>query len=533
MSFSDLVSSGTITLSDSFAPALAGTDWNGEKFMGGMAGAADTYVDYESLRKHSHHLFTTSLYAKGLINRLITNEIHSGLELEASPTESLSGMSEEDLNLWDEDVEDRFFLWCCNSGVADSLGEESFFSLQKTVRMESLLDGDILVVVNIDPTTQLPKVRLVPARNVIGGPIGDYKLSKGNRVEEGVEVDRNGKQVAYWVSEDGSMETTRVPAYAKDGRRMAWLVYGSMRRLGNVRGEPLLSTVLQSIRELDKYRGSVQRRAVVQSMFAVFLKKTENVQGTFNPNSAAVRRTVQNNGTANDPDRKFKTADLIPGIVIEELSQGEEPVAFGNNTADLHFQEFEEAITCAIAWSNGVPPEILKLSFNSNYSASQAANNEFRSYLDYVRDYIGSTFCQPIYQEWLIGEVLQKRIKCAQLIDAIVSKDFAKTEAWYQATWSAAVKPATDLKKLVSGYIEQINNGLITRERAMKELGTGSFRREARKMLREAITMQAIMKESPWVMPPVVVQAPVDDSSDTNHDDNEDDAQNQVEKKGK
>jgi capsid protein len=160
-----------------------------------------------------------------------------------------------------------------------------------------------------------------------------------------------------------------------------------------------------------------------------------------------------------------------------------------------------------------VPPEILKLSFNSNYSASQAANNEFRSYLDKVRDYVGASFCQPIYEAWLLGEVLEKRIQCKQLIDAMLAGDFAGREAWFQATWTAAVKPATDLKKLVTGYVEQINNGLITRERAMKELGTGSFRREARKMLREADTMRAIMEASPWVMePPQPAAQPPEDT---------------------
>lgn len=53
------------------------TDFNGEKFPGGFGITNIFTTDYWTLRVRSEQLFKDNLYAKGLIRRLITNEISS------------------------------------------------------------------------------------------------------------------------------------------------------------------------------------------------------------------------------------------------------------------------------------------------------------------------------------------------------------------------------------------------------------------------------------------------------------------------
>ena len=57
---------------------LAQDAWNGSKFEGSFGPITDfTFVDYWTLRKRSLRLFKENLYAKGIIRRLLWNEIQS------------------------------------------------------------------------------------------------------------------------------------------------------------------------------------------------------------------------------------------------------------------------------------------------------------------------------------------------------------------------------------------------------------------------------------------------------------------------
>ena len=75
--------------------------WGGDKFAGGFGITKDyEIVDYWLLRKRSKQLFTENLYARGLVRRLITNEINKGLALEATPDAEILGLDRDDLAAW-------------------------------------------------------------------------------------------------------------------------------------------------------------------------------------------------------------------------------------------------------------------------------------------------------------------------------------------------------------------------------------------------------------------------------------------------
>jgi capsid protein len=214
--------------------------------------------------------------------------------------------------------------------------------------------------------------------------------------------------------------------------------------------------------------------------------------------------------------------------VIEELQHGEEPKAFQSNGTTEAFGEFEEAILQTLAWANEIPPEILRLTFNSNYSASQAAINEFKAYLNKVRTTFGENFCEPIYQEWLVAEVLAERIKAPRLLDAW--RDallYDVLGAWMSSDWSGNIKPAVDLSKLVKGYTEMVNQGFISRDRATRELTGMKYSKVAKRLKRENEALAeankpiAELEAAKKPQPP----APPEGSGDEPPDDGEDDTE--------
>lgn len=473
---------------------------DGDKFFGGFGYTQIQLTDYWTLRQRSTQLFNENLYARGIIRRLINNEINTGLSLESTPDESVLGMEDDSLGDWSESVETRFSLWGRSHRICDYMQQNTFQAIQREARIEALITGDCLVVLRQTKRTRLPSIQLISG-NKIQTPLGsDDMLDNGNRIRWGVEIDDAGRHVAFHVVDEKG-QSSRIPAYGgSSGRRVAWLVYGTEKRLEDTRGQPLLSQVLQSLKEIDRYRDSAQRKAVVNSFLAMFIKKTEDKQGSRPITGGAVRRDqimVDNIGREDgDQVRRYDISDHIPGMVIEELQTGEEPHAFTGGT-DTDLGTFEQTILQGIAWALEIPPEILTLSFNSNYSASQAAINELKLYQNRVRTDFGEHFCQPIYTEWMISEVLAGRVEAPGFLEAWRDPmQFDKFAAWLVSDWSGAIKLSTDILKQANGYKVLNEMGWITNERASRELTGTKFRKNMKRIKREQELRAQLMPES-------------------------------------
>jgi capsid protein len=472
---------------------------NGEKYPGGFGFTELLFTDYWTLRARSTQLFKDNLYARGVVRRLVTNIINTGLALEATPEGAILGADEDELAEWAELVENRFHLWESTPALCDYCAGKGFGALQAQAQLTALISGDVLVVLLQDPITGLPRVRLVDGQRV-QSPFGANvrALAPGHEIKHGVELDADGRQVAYWLvspSSTAQPKLERLAATGPSGRRQAWLVYGTELLLDEVRGEPLLSIILQSLREIDRYRDAVQRKAVINAILAMFIKKEQNNVGSrpFTMGAVAKGKDAMP-GPTQGARRVFNFTEMIPGAVLDELAAGEEPHGFTPNGTDEKFGDFEDAIISAIAWVHEIPPEILKLSFSSNYSASQAAINEFKMFLNVKREWWGGMFCQPIYVDWLISEVLAGRVVAPQLLDAWRDpKMFDRLAAWLSADWSGAIKPSVDLNKQATGYTALIEQGLITRDRAARETTGTKYSKNAAKLLRENLALERAM----------------------------------------
>lgn len=457
---------------------------NGDKWAGGFGVTKLLEPDYWTLRARSSQLFETNGYCRGIVRRLTTNVINTGLHLESTPEEKVLGVEEDSLADWSEDVETRFGIWAKDPYLCDHAEQGTFGAIQAQANVEALVNGDVLVVLRQFQATRMPRVQLINGA-LVRSPMRP-SLARGNKIKHGVELDSLGRQVAYWVQqEDGTSK--RLPAYGeKTGRRLAWLLYGTDKRLDDVRGKPMPSMFLQSLAEIDKYRDSVQRKALVNSMLAMFIQKDEQQTGTRPITAGAVRRGTQATVDTTGTTRRYNVAEHIPGVVLDELQVGEKPVGFHNQGTDEKFADFEAAIIGGIAWMLEIPPEILQLAFSNNYSASQAAINEFKMYLDRARMRFGDEFCQPIYVEWLLAQALSGKVNAPGLLESW--RDPVKYDAfgaWTSSDWTGHVKPSTDVFKQARGIELLLEMGLTTRDRASREATGTKFSKNVKKLARE------------------------------------------------
>lgn len=459
---------------------------DGEKFPGGFGFTNLLLTDYWSLRARSSQLFKTNIYARGIVRCLVTNIINVGLHLEAVPDESILGLSEDELADWSEQIENRFDLWSRSPSICDYQGRQSFGALQIAAKMEAFIAGDVLVVLQQHKSTGLPQVRLVSG-SAVQTPLGRVTLPKGHKIVHGVELDPSGRHVGYWIRKDND-KFERLPSWGSSGRRIAWLVYGTDKRLDDVRGEPLLSIVLQSLNEIDRYRDSVQRKATINAIFAMVVERENDGPSSraLTAGGGAQLKTSIVGSNGGESSKTFNFVDQVPGGVLDRLAPGEKVKGFPPTGTDEKFSEFEAAIIYAVAWCLRVPPESLTLTFQNNYSASQAATNEFKNFLNPARMLWGEEFCQPIYTEWLLSEVLMQRVDAPGLLESWRDpRRFDEFAAWVSADWCGAIKPSIDLVKQGRGYRMLVQDGFISRDRAARETTGTKYSKNIKKLKRE------------------------------------------------
>ena len=448
--------------------------FDGEKYPGGLGSKLDLLaMDYWTLRRRSYRLFTENRYAAGLVKRLVTNIIHRGLTLEATPNGDILGKTDDFINDWADDVEAKFDIWAENQELVSYDYQSTFGQLQEDVYKTALLSGDCLIILRQHPVLRTPTIQIVDGSSV-RTPIG-YKGK--NKITHGVELDKRGRHLAYWVedaSDPSGLKPIRILAKGpKTGRRIAWMVYGAKIRVGDVRGMPMLGIILQALKELDRYSDAEQRAAVLNSLLAMMVKKGEDKPGTRPVGRGAVRRdTVQvGDSSSSSSPRVWNMNQQLPGIIIDEMQYGEEPVSFNTVRPNVNYGAFEEAMMASFAWVMEMPPNIYRLAFSSNYSASGAEINEFKIFLDKVRSRFATSVTKPIYKEWLISMVLAGLIVADGLLEAWRDKSkFLITGAWLLSEWAGAIKPSLRRINDIKGYVAAIGEGLATRDMATKEI---------------------------------------------------------------
>jgi len=477
--------------------------WNGEKFPGSF-GVTKLFecVDYWTLRKRSEQLFKENIYAKGIVRRLLRNEIYTGLVADASINGTicfpkLDPIDAEDLAIkYSETLTEHFKLYGESADVFDYRKQLTFGEWQKQVRFESLICGDGIIVSRINKATNLPCWDFING-NHIKDPT-DYTPRNGNTITHGVERNAQGQHVAYHVEviRDGKLHMERIPVRGeKSGRLIAKMVYGTEYMLDEVRGEPLLSCILYMLKELDRYRDAEARAAVVNAMLALFVKKNTNSPLGSRPTDSLARlqnkEPVQPQNAPKMPPRDIR--GMQPGTIFDDLAPGEEIQSFQTNRPNVNYKAFEEAILAGICWALEIPPEIVQLRFQSNYSASRQANNEFEVYLKAQSQKNALQFCQPVYEEFVIQSALNQQIDVPGLISACFdTARWKERSAWLSCSWTGLNRPAVDPLKEVDASYLALDAGLSTYDIECRRISGLSFRQVMQRRKREEDFMQKI-----------------------------------------
>ena len=450
--------------------------WNPEH----LSAKSDIDMNLTTLRNRAAALATTPLGASAIKTQL-TGVINSGLKLFPRIKADDLGLSPEAAREWNRRTKQEFELWA-NELTCDFYGRNNFFELQRIAYLNELNDGDCFCLFRRRiPRGDNPyslKLQLIEAQRVSNPSysiaVESAGKKKGSRIVNGIEVDKSGILQAIWVSNriwneptninpELSWQRVKINGEKSLSPNILHLCYDT--RIEQFRGEPYLSPVIETIKNVSRYADAELTSAIIKAFFALFFEQPE---ANFDLNQIGL--------VNNDPCLDVSEYKAENGSAIA-LPRGVTVKAIDNSNAQSTFESFTNQFVNQISSALNLPSELVLKRFQSSYSASKAAllqaQEEFRQRrLAFVQD-----FCDPIYRQFLIEAVAIGRIEAPGFFD-----DAVRRQQWSAADWRTETSHLLDPLKEVQASALKLQLGLSTYEQEAAELCGTDFFENARQL---------------------------------------------------
>jgi len=461
--------------------------YDGEKNLGEMGAIKNYLIDHQSLRARSWQLYLESEVCQMVFRRYSKWVIGSGLKLQSEPqnkvllTEKIPALNSEEFN---KKIEARWKVYS-NSKMGDYSNTQSLNMIAKEAHMNAIVAGDCLVVLRyIDGVV---KTQLIDGAHV-KSPINlrivdnDYITASGNRVRHGVEIDARGKHIAYYVQKNGYQFERIEAAGKKSGVLQAFLVYGLEYRIDNIRGIPLISSVMESAKKLDRYKEATVGSAEERQKIPYAIEHTNDSSGE----SPLMERAAKANGLMNVNTGLATTGD--GKVLADNMAVTTNKMVFNmpigaslkslESKNELYFAEFYNTVLGLICAVVGIPPEVALSKYDSNFSASRAALKDWEHTLLVERKEFADQFYQPVYNFWLETEILTNKVQAVGYLASLANKNQMAIEAYRNARWVGANVPHIDPLKEVNAERAKLGTAgahlpLTTLEAATEALNGG------------------------------------------------------------
>jgi lambda family phage portal protein len=439
---------------------------------------ADTLPILQQSRAGSRDMWMNTPIAIAALKRVRTNVVGYGLSLQSTIDRGFLGLTDEEADAWEDNVEREFALWA-QSKECDVRRTSTFEDLQAVALMSTLMSGDCFVLLPSVKRPNMPydlRVQLLEADFVCNPPTQE----ETNSFAGGIQNDQWGAPTKYWVKyfpQNLSIYASAfigfnsmlgdwkgIPAFgAKTGRRNVLHLF-EVDRPGQRRGVPFLAPILETLKQLTRLSEAELMAAVVTSYLTVFVKDVPG-QLPFNtgylPGMSPLDPATQPGGsgvaTASRPQDANKL--VLGSGSIGMLDKNQEVQVVDPTRPNALFDNFFTAICKQIGAATEVPYEQLLLVFGSSYSASRAALLEAWKFYRKWRAWMARNFCNPIYQEFLTEAVLKGRISAPGFFD-----DPAIRAAWCGAEWNGAGQGQIDPLKETQAALGRIGGNLSSHE---------------------------------------------------------------------
>lgn len=407
------------------------------------SGPTDSVVyGLATLRARSRALVRNNPIAESALDTWVSNLVGTGI----TPR----------WNVEDPALKDRIQnLWNRWTEEADADEVQDFYGLQMLVARELIESGECLVRVRYRRQSD---GMLVPLQvQVIEPDLLDEMYStiapNGNVIKSGIEFDKLGKRVAYWMYTEHPADAIGVAKNVQRKRISADLISHVYRplRAGQIRGVPWMAPVLVALYELDQYEDAELVRKKTAAMFGGFI--IEGGEPTPQLGTSYGEDEYGREIVALEPG----SFPILPPGTDVKFSQ---PADVGSN-----YEIWIRQQLLRIAKGLGLTYEQLTGDLSKvNYSSIRAGLLEFRRFCRQIQlRILVHQFCRFVARHWMDMAVLS---------GAIDIRDYWDNPRRYQdITWHPDGWEWVDPQKDIKAEVMAIRAGLKSRAQVVSERG--------------------------------------------------------------
>lgn len=384
-----------------------------------------------ALREHSRDLRRNNGWAVRGIETIANNSIGWGIKPSPKATERSRSRAEAAIEIWNE--------WA-DSKKCDYDGQLNFYGLQRLVMTTVVESGEALVV--RQPASMADGLP-VPVRIQVLEP--DYidtsrnsTIEGGARIVDGIEFDKQGRRVAYWLftSHPGSRQPLMTVASKRVAAERVLHIF-RVDRAGQTRGVPWLATAITKLKDLDVFEDAELLQQQVAACFGAFVTDMEGGQTSI--------------GAADEDDDGLEK--LQPGH-IQYLAPGED-VKFATPPAQNNGALPTRVLRRIAAGINVTYEDLTGDYSNVNFSSARMARIAHWAGVWVWREHmVIPQLCVPVW-EWVMG----------------LAQAFEDWPSIPGAEWYGPPMPSLELDKEADAYMKALRIGMITFEQMCREQG--------------------------------------------------------------
>lgn len=389
----------------------------------------DLEFDLETIRDRARDMVRNNEYATKAINSLSGNMIGTGIRPRIH-----GDKSQEASDLWN-----RFAEQC------DYDGDTDFGGLQMLAARSMMESGEAIILRRPAKSTDnlaVPMQYQVLESDHLDGRKNEKETPGGGKIIQGVELDAQGKKVAYWLFKNhpGGRLRTFEKSQRVDARFVIHLF--EKKRAGQLRDVSWFAPVMLRMRDLADYDDAELLAKKIQACFGMAItQEGDEGQGPI----------VNVKGEDNKPRREEK---ITPGM-IARLNPGEDVKTISPSISP-GYGEYTNKQLHAIAAGLGITYEMMTGDFSQvNYSSFRGAMLDFQQRMNCLRTHLWiPRLCKPIWNDF-----------------ATLSATLNNIDAPAQVKWTPPKHQSVDPIKDYKATLIAVRSGLKSLQAAASEYG--------------------------------------------------------------